>query len=132
MLFYLRMLTWWFILDVGWVVNSLYWGDSGLSLEKQNELTATRLQPLQLLATCGVLFNSLISNLSLKPETNLISPFEESYQILCLIHKRLLYIYLPTEETINWISGANLLKNVINGVLTLEIFYIKGPGMMTC
>lgn len=69
MLFYLRMLTWWFILDVGWVVNSLYWGDTGLSLEKQSELTATRLQPLQFLATCGVLFNSLISNLSLKRET---------------------------------------------------------------
>ena len=30
--------------------------------ESKSELTAARPQPLQLLATCGVLFNSLISN----------------------------------------------------------------------
>lgn len=38
MLFYLWKcwLTWWFIFDDGWVVNSSFWGDGSLDIERQS------------------------------------------------------------------------------------------------
>lgn len=135
MLFYLRKrwLSGLFLMLDGWSTAHSYWGDGGLRLEKQSELTAASLfSSLPLVGCCST---ALFLILSLKPETETSeAPLKNHIKFCVLYIYILVYIYLPTEETINWILGANLLKNVSRSFNTRNILYKKTrhDDMLNC